>query len=215
MVEQDLQAFNDLLDGVCEVYGKDIGPNAVKVWFAALSSYGLADVSRALSAHVQDADRGRFMPKPADVIAQIEIAAPDGRPGPDEAWAMLPASEAESCVWTDEMSQAWGIAAELLPDRVAARMAFKDAYVRLCQKAKTDGLPVRWTPSLGTDKHGREAAIADAEIKGRLLLTNEQRERLLPAPEQSLNTTAAALIEHAPDQTKAKRVIAELREALQ
>src|SRR3569832_801957 len=61
-----------------------------------------------------------------EILARIE----DGRPGMEEAWAMMPKSELASVVWTDEMAQAWGVASPMLAqgDLVGARQAFCQAY---------------------------------------------------------------------------------------
>src|SRR5262245_18509616 len=65
----------------------------------------------------------------------------DGRPLVEEAFAMLPRTEAESVVWTEEMRQAFGSARALFAarDHVAARMAFKERYVQLVQRARDQG----------------------------------------------------------------------------
>lgn len=119
-----------------------------------------------------------------DVISRID----DGRPGVEEAWAMLPQDDDGSVVWTAEMASAWGIALPLLNDgdRIAARMAFKEAYTRLLTQARDERLPVRWTPSFGGDKLGRQQAIIDAVRHNRLgmnaavgLLPPDQAEGLL------------------------------------
>lgn len=44
------------------------------------------------------------------VISRID----DGRPGPEEAWAMIPKSEFSSVVWTAEMAEAFGISYKLI-----------------------------------------------------------------------------------------------------
>jgi len=111
----------------------------------------------------------------ADVIARID----DGRPGVEEAWAMLPKGEGASVVWTEEMAQAYGVACPLMDsDEVAARMAFKESYTKALSAARNDGKPVKWTPSLGQDPWGRESALRQAVELGRLKA--EHAARLLP-----------------------------------
>ena len=112
----------------------------------------------------------------ADVLTRLE----DGRPGVEEAWAMLPKSEDETVVWTEEMARAMGVAQTLLDDgdHVAARMAFKESYSRLVQMARDASRPVRWTASLGHSVQGREHAIAQAVEQGKL--TAEHAAGLLP-----------------------------------
>ena len=49
-------------------------------------------------------------------------------------------------------------------------MAFKETYQRLVGEARDAGVPVSWSPSLGHDPAGREAALMAAVSKGRLSL---------------------------------------------
>lgn len=82
---------------------------------------------------------------------------------------MLPRSESESIVWTDEMSSAFGIAAPLMDeDKTAARMAFREAYKRAVDESREQRKPVNWTASLGHDPRGREQALKRAVELGRL-----------------------------------------------
>lgn len=101
-----------------------------------------------------------------DVVSRLD----DGRPGPDEAWAMVPKSEADTVVWTEEIAKALGIVQPLLDegDKVGARFAFREAYVRLVAEARDQGKPVQWLASLGHDPRGREAVLVQAIDQGRL-----------------------------------------------
>ena len=112
----------------------------------------------------------------ADVISRLD----DGRPGVEEAWAMLPKDEQTTVVWTVEMSQASAVVHDLLDrgDEVAARMAFKEAYSKACQLARDSGEPVSWSASLGWDKSGRESVLKAAVAAGRL--THGQAQIYLP-----------------------------------
>lgn len=110
----------------------------------------------------------------ADVLTRLD----DGRPRPEEAWAMIPKDEAGSVVWTDEMAAAYGVAAPLMDSPVQARMAFLEAYRERVRIARDAGTPVRWTPSMGTDPRGREAALMAAVGAGRM--SAEHATSLLP-----------------------------------
>jgi len=104
----------------------------------------------------------------AEVLARLD----DGRPGAEEAWALIPKDEATTSVWTDEMREAYAVCAPLLSegDAVAARMAFKEAYLRNMQRARDEARPPVWTATLGQDPHGREAVLLEAATKKRLTL---------------------------------------------
>ena len=109
----------------------------------------------------------------ADVIERID----DGRPGPEQAWQMVPRDEAGSVVWTDEIAQA--CASIDMSDRVAARVAFLEQYRALVAVARDEGRPVRWWPSLGHDPAQRAAVVSEAVERGRL--TRQRADELVPA----------------------------------
>lgn len=113
-------------------------------------------------------------------LAEVLKRLDDGRPGPEEAWAMIPKDEATSVVWSEEMRRAYAIARPLIlaDDLVAARMSFIEAYRKEVQASRDAGLALRWEPSLGHDPYGREAALLDAVERGRL--THEHAVALLP-----------------------------------
>lgn len=107
-----------------------------------------------------------------DVTERISGAGKDdGRPGPEAAWAMCPKDEEASVVWTDEMSEAFASGVRQLlrdGDPIAARMAFREHYQSLLDTARRDGIPVRWSVSLGWDKADRFRALSEAVEKNRL-----------------------------------------------
>lgn len=157
-----------------ELMGRQYTPVAAAVLVDDLGGYDVEQVLRAL-ARTRREVRG-FLTV-ADVIARLD----DGRPGPDEAWAMLPFDEAVTVVWTPEMAQAWGVAMPLLEarDKAGAQRAFRETYVRLVADARERRESPRWMASLGHDVQGREGALMAAASMGRL--TTTQAKALLPA----------------------------------
>lgn len=115
-------------------------------------------------------------------IAEILSRIDDGRPDADEAWSMMPADEHDSVVWTEEMAQAWGGAQPFVNEGnvAAAQTAFRKAYEKSVLEARIRREAPRWTPSLGLDVAGREAALREAVKKGRT--TAAQAEQLLGYP---------------------------------
>jgi hypothetical protein len=183
MRETDYDAFAALLDDVQALLrpGQPLGGTAKAMYFRSLGAHSLDQVRSALDGHVRDPQRGRFMPLPADVIAQIEgTAAADGRPGAEEAWAIALRSsdENETVIWTREIAEALGIARPILKvgDEVGARMAFREAYNRLVDEARRSHMPLSWEASLGYDPQRRDEALRAGVEAGRLPQT------ALPAP---------------------------------
>lgn len=173
MLASDRGEFTKLLAATMDVYGRPITTAFVDIFFAALGSHDFQTVREALSRHIQDPDGGRFAPKPADLIRQIQSGkAADGRPGREEAWAIaqLAADESRTVVLSDEIIGALEVARPLIEsrDKVAARLAFTEAYDRLVSERRAAAEPLKWHVSLGTDKHGRIQAIEQAKSLGRL-----------------------------------------------
>lgn len=169
-------ASRALLEAVAvtaELCGRTFSEAAARVFVADLSAYPEPQVVGAL-ARCRKEVKGILTL--ADVVSRLD----DGRPGPEEAWAMLPLREADTAVWTEEMREAFGVAAPLINtgELVQARMAFKEAYQRLVNAARERAMPPNWTVTLGHDPRGREAAVMLAVEKGRIPL--EYARNLVP-----------------------------------
>ena len=127
--------------------------------------------------------KGRLAPK--DIHDRIQSM--DGRPGADEAWALMPRSEDDSVCWTEEMSAAFD-EVRTMTDMVAARRSFIDKYTRIIEEARRTGRPVKWSVSLGHDPIGREGCVRVALERG--LIDGQTAETLCPG------VTAPALPAH-------------------
>lgn len=173
MKQADFDAFHAILAECLAMWDKVPSATATAVWFKALSGYDIGALSSAFSAHMRDPQNGKFEPKPAHIIEQIERAAKnDGRPGAEEAWAISLAArdERDTVVWTHECAQAWGAAVQIMEigDEVGARMAFKETYMRLVAEARARREPASWDVSEGFDKDRRRVAISQAIEVGRI-----------------------------------------------
>ena len=159
-------ATSKLLEAVAvtaELCGRTFTPAGAAMFAEDLSGFSDDAVLKALSRCRREI-RGQLTVQ--DVVSRID----DGRPGVEEAWAMMPFDESQSVVWTDEMSRAFGVALPLLEegDKVAARMAFKESYVRLVNESRDNRVRVSWAQSLGYDTAGRDAVLSEAVALGRL-----------------------------------------------
>jgi hypothetical protein len=212
MREPDFDAFSAMLEDIAAFYptAKAPTPGVKAMFFRALSAYTLAQVRAGFDAHLRDPQRGRFAPLPADIVAQVEGNAKlDGRPGPEEAWAIAiqAADENRTLVWTGEIAAAWGIARTVFErgDEVGARMAFKDAYGRIVAEARRDGLGATWMPTIGADPDQRDEALQRAHSAG--LLPAPEALRALPAPDNALSFTNTRM----PDVVRQKLLAARAR----
>lgn len=77
MKPSDKTRFAQLITDVMAFYKQDVSTFALSVWWQACERYEFEQVSKALTAHAMDADRGQFAPKPADLVRQLEGTATD------------------------------------------------------------------------------------------------------------------------------------------
>lgn len=191
MKSADRERFMRCLLACAELYGKDVGGGAASLWWSALQSLPIEEVEAGFAAFVKDTTVGRFMPKPADILAHAQ--AQDGRPGAEEAWALIPKDESTGQVVTDEMMQAYGVCCALLDegDPIAAHMAFREAYTKAIAAARSNNVPVRWFLSAGRDSSTNVGALETAVTKGRITATYAAK--LLPNLATSSPQIAALL----------------------
>jgi hypothetical protein len=220
--QADKRAFAELLGGMMDLYGRKITPEAAGLWWGAFEAQALEAVRAAFSRYTQDPEQGRYPPTPAAVLGCLP-ASGGARIKADEAWAMALASfdEAATVCLTDEMLEAVSVAKTgwTSGDKVAARMAFKDAYERITGERRERGQAPVWTLSLGWDAERRATAAQEALRLGRM--SAEQVRGHLPAPEpQGPAALVAGLLAGKvvafPDSQDAvtRRRIAELRQAI-
>lgn len=170
MIDTDKANFKTLMESSMAIYAVEINVNILKIWWAALKAIPFEHVSQSFSRYIQDPKVGRFAPKPADIISIYDMMLPDGRLGPEEAWALYPHNEWASAVITNEIAEAMQVAHPLIKvdDMIGARMAFKEAYNRITTQNKFNGVAPKWFPSLGMNPEGREPALKEAMEKGRI-----------------------------------------------
>ncbi len=179
MRDSDKSSFLKMLQATLALRDKAATTETVNLWWNLLCEYDFNDVEQAFIIFLKSKE-GRFSPQPSNIIENIEAMRPDGRPGADEAWAMIPMNEFTSAVMTQEMAEALHIAQPLLDsgDKIAARMSFREAYLRIVEANKRAGIKPSWFPSIGQDKEGRDAVLGEAVRLGRI--GTEQAIGLLP-----------------------------------
>lgn len=72
--EPDVTSFADALQAAANLYGKPLTTPTMELYWRVLERYELDEVLVALSRHLADPDVGQFMPKPADIIRQLDGA---------------------------------------------------------------------------------------------------------------------------------------------
>ena len=177
--------FSELMDDLGLMYDKAVSTAIKRMYWDDLGGMPIDMIEAAMVAHRRNPDCGRFFPKPADLIRQIERARSAGMPSPDEAWAIALRSfdEAETVCVTDEIMEAVAAALPVwdVGDKVGARMAFRSAYERIEANRRAQGAIPKWRLSLGWDADKRAQAAQAAVAAGRL--EHRQVSGLLPSPE--------------------------------
>lgn len=182
-----------------EACGGVISREAAQIMAVDLAPYGATAVMDSLTRCRREV-KGRLGLK--DIIERID----DGRPGPDESWAMVLEAQDEqnTVVWCAEMRDAYSVAAPLLEagDKVAARMAYKECYERLVGASRAERRAAQWEVSAGWDAELRKKAIFQAVERG--LIPAERANLLLPAPPVTALLTGPAVSEETAKENLAK-----------
>lgn len=189
MTRNDYPDFVSALVACLGFYGRAVENH--DVWFSLLSDYELSEVRSAIRAHMQDADRGRFAPVPADLIGKIKPTK--NVLSANEAWniAMQSFDERETVITNDLIDNALMACQVILDagDKIGARMAFIAAYERLA----SSGAQQVWRVSLGHDPAGREAVLTQGVQAG--LITQQHAAALMPpAPASAEAAQVAGLL---------------------
>lgn len=68
MQNTERPAFSALITSALAYYRQDVTPFTLDVWWQGCQPFALEQVSKALTAHATDPDRGQFPPKVADLV---------------------------------------------------------------------------------------------------------------------------------------------------
>lgn len=205
LTKHDAEQLLDQLYATAEVLGSEIKPAAASLMVRDLRDYERPEVEQAL-ARCRSEINGRL------TLASILERMPSANAylSANEAWALAldAQDESKTIIWTDEVSQALGVARPILEagDKVGARMAFIGAYDRAVAASKAEGRHPRWWPSLGDSKEMRAEAIEQGIKDGRLPAPKVAH--LLPAPDRP------ATVEEGGDPEKVSAMIQQLRDVL-
>lgn len=71
MNECEKERFSALVSDVLTFYRQDVTPFGFRVWWQACQTFDFDQVSKAMSAHCMDAERGQWAPKPADIVRHL------------------------------------------------------------------------------------------------------------------------------------------------
>lgn len=157
------------------VVGQEMPDIAIKAMAQDLSAYEIDSLAVALQRCRRELRKITL----ADIVERI----PGEHIGPEEAWAKVSPTidnERLSVAMTQPMLTAYGVVSKMGKDKVAARVAFKEVYMREVSKARAEGFRPHWITSFGTDETGRIECQQEAE---KLNLLAAKAMPSLPAPD--------------------------------
>jgi len=169
MSEDDEEKLFEIVADTYLGYGKESpGAAFLAAWVTELEGVPLEVIERAIRDYKESDER--YPPNPVVIAKRCKQL--DGRPGVEEAWAMSLKTEDETqtVVWTVEMAAAFEQCAPILKqgDEVGARMAFKEAYKRFVDGARSMGRAVKWSVLPGSDATMLKRVTAKAVAIGQI-----------------------------------------------
>ena len=236
----ELEDKEKIISSLFEVKGKlfdakgntQLTPIVMKIWLGHVREYTADQVLDAVMKYTS-----KQFAKTLD-IADFLTCLPGRmkRLSADEAWAlaMQAMNEDDTVVWTNEIARAWGVCREVMPDKVAARMAFRDAYNRISDEGGKPVIEVSRGTDSGLYKSRIESAVASGLLppthSAALMLENKSAGEVKKLPHGAVmsaiariasnNKNNAAKLEEMRDAIrsatpeKAKREYAKLRKAV-
>lgn len=176
----DAQAVYSLLEDAGMLYERAVTPALGLIYYGDLKSFSNEAVMQMYRDHRCDPERGRYFPKPADLLAKAPKTVPT-LPTADAAWAIAVRSfnEKDTVVWTQEIASARMACMPVWEtgDKVGARMAFKASYDAILAQLPAVSIP-KWQISAGSDPQARLDAVEQAQAAG--LISPQQAHKLIP-----------------------------------
>lgn len=77
MSPEDRARFFEVIVAAAEIYGRQLSAAGLMLYWQALLRYDIAAVEAAVSRHINDPDAGQYMPKPADIVKQVDGGTED------------------------------------------------------------------------------------------------------------------------------------------
>lgn len=110
MRKADGESFVEALTAMSELYGRPMSEGQLALWWSCLEPYPIERVLAGLRAAMLNPDNGQFMPRPADVVRQIE-----GTTGERAmlAWSLVMRAVREAGAYTDVAFDDLAIAAAI------------------------------------------------------------------------------------------------------
>ena len=71
MIDSDKREFGEMMTAVFQLYKSEPNKQILRLYWKALLNYSIEQVQEAVDQHVVNTKNGQFLPKPADILKQI------------------------------------------------------------------------------------------------------------------------------------------------
>jgi len=168
----DKKQFADHFMLTCLAYEKEFNAEMAKLYFADLQEFTDCDVASAFSQHRKDPDRGRFFPKVADIIFQIQklSRATDARQLAELEWSKVLRAAAKGLKPKDAAPEAIGalqitggvkvVGYAEVPELARLKKTFIDSFTALLD-CKASEVPGHLENALEIKNKKQQVAIRD------------------------------------------------------
>ncbi len=156
-----------LLYKMADYHDTDLSPTKADRFADDLMGVELFYLEQAWKKYRMNPANGNRFPSPGQLMALVD----DGRPSAQTSWAMIGRDDDTSFMWTEEMREAWNFAYPHLrnSDGQSAWFTYKENYDRLVAEKRFNRVQVKWTPSFGFNKSGREDCMIKAIQEKKIL----------------------------------------------
>jgi hypothetical protein len=89
MDDSNKKDFAVLFYGTGELYDKPVTKNLLQLYFNALKTFSIDEITTGVNAHMMDSKHGSFFPKPADIVRHLQTGELSTENKAELAWAQV------------------------------------------------------------------------------------------------------------------------------
>ena len=89
MDDSNKKDFAVLFYGTGELYDKPVTKNLLQLYFNALKTFSMDEITAGVNAHMMDSKHGSFFPKPADIVRHLQTGDLSAENKAELAWAQV------------------------------------------------------------------------------------------------------------------------------
>ena len=89
MDDSNKKDFAVLFYGTGELYDKAVTKNLLQLYFNALKTFSMDEITSGVNAHMMDSKHGSFFPKPADIVRHLQTGDISTENKAELAWAQV------------------------------------------------------------------------------------------------------------------------------